>query len=137
MEGIFEILYIFLDYYRYTGDERVLKAVTKAADLTLEKTRGRELWGNAGWPAPLGMIELYRTTRNKRYLDRAQAMVEACWRGDPTTELAVPFAVRKDRIQGHTAATGELLLELAGIYEVTGDAAVLARARTLSESVER
>lgn len=139
VEGIFEILNAFLTYYRYTGDERVLKAVIKAADLTLEKTRGRELWGNAGWPAPLGLIELYRVTRNKPYLDRARLMVDACLRGDPKTGVGLPVLVMKegDQIQGHSAATGELLLEMVGLYEVTGDPDMLTKARAVSEHVER
>jgi DUF1680 family protein len=139
VEGIFEILNAFLNYYHYAGDERVLKAVIKAADLTLEKTRGRELWGNAGWPAPLGMIELYRVTRNKPYLDRARVTVDACLRGDPKTGIALPVLVMQegDRIQGHSAATGELLLEMVGIYEVTGDPDMLAKARIVSAHVER
>jgi DUF1680 family protein len=137
--GIFEVLNAFLTYYRYTGDESVLQAVIKAADLTLEKTRGRELWGDAGWLAPHGMIELYRVTRNKPYLDRARLKVDACLRGDPKTGIGLPVLVMQegDRIQGHSAATGELLLEMVGIYEQTGDTGILAKARTLSQHVER
>jgi DUF1680 family protein len=139
VEGTFEVLNAFLDFYRYTRDERVLKAVIKAADLTLEKTRGRELWGNAGWPAPLGMIELYRLTHEKRYLDRAQLMVDACLKGDSATGVGLPIMTMKegDRLDGHSAAVGELLLEMAEIPQVAGDRAMLEKARTLSGHIER
>ena len=139
VEGTFEVLAALIDYHRYTGDERVLKAVIKAADLTLEKTRGRELWGNAGWPAPLGMIELYRITHDKRYLNRAQLMVDACLKGDPTTGVGLPVLTMKegDRLDGHSAAIGELLLEMAEISQVAGDPDMLAKARTLSGHIER
>jgi hypothetical protein len=137
--GIFEILNAFLNYYRYTGDERVLKAVIKAADLTLEKTRGREMWGDEGWLAPLGMIELYRVTRNKLYLDRARLMVDVRLKGDPKTGTGLPVLVMRegDRIQGDAPMIGDLLLSMVGLYEVTGDTDMLTKARTLSEHVER
>jgi DUF1680 family protein len=139
VEGIMETLYAFLTYYRFTGDESVLKAAVKAADLTLERTQGKELWGNAGWDAPLGLIELCRVTGNRAYLDRARVMVDACLRGDPQVTTAIPQLVIGDgyQVRGHTAALGELLLAMAGIYQVTGDADMLAKARTFFEHVER
>src|ERR1019366_3354123 len=99
----------------------------------------RETWGNAGWPAPLGMIELYRVTHDNRYLDRARLMVDACLKGDPTTGVGLPVLTMHegDHIDGHSAATGELLLEMAGISQVAADSAMLAKARTLSGHVER
>ncbi len=134
-----EVLNALLTYYRFSRDERVLQAVIKAADLTLERTRGRELWGDAGWVAPLGLVELYRVTGNKAYIDRARLLVDACLKGRPEATAELPPLVlgAGHRIDGHTAATGELLLEMMAIYEVTGDREMLALARTINERVER
>ena len=135
VEGPMEVLYAFLTYYRFTGDAKVLEAVVKAANLVIEKTGEDVEWGNLYRLAPLGFIELYRVTGNKAYLDRARATVDRTLPLDIKQKRAPSLAEKlKDgeQIHGHTATTGEYLWELAGLYEISGDPEMLAKARTMS-----
>jgi len=131
--GLSELLNALLTYHRFTGDAKTLEAVTKAADLTLAHLREKELTSIDGSSA-LGWIELYRVTHKKEYLDMARRMVDRLFRMDYLPQLV---SREPAQLQGHSATTGILLLEMLGLYQVTGDRDMLDWARRISDRVER
>lgn len=131
--GMSELIYSLLTYYRFNKDEKVLKAVIKAADLTLDHTRGRQFTWVDGFSA-LGWIELYKVTHRKEYLEMARALTNRLLYMDYLPQL---IGREQLRINGHTAATGTLLLQMLGIHQVTGAPDMLDWALKLNERVER
>ncbi len=135
--GTGELLGALLTYYRLTGDERVLKAVTKAADLTIERTtdqwrlKNLSIYGE-GYGLP--WTSLYRATRKKEYLDKARALVNSHVQTDFLPQL---LSHEQGQIRGHSAATGMTLLEMLDLYHVTGDVDMLDWARKINDRVER
>ncbi|MFH1006926.1 MAG: beta-L-arabinofuranosidase domain-containing protein [Candidatus Latescibacterota bacterium] len=133
--GTGELLSALLTYYRFTGDENVLKAVTKAADLTVEKTTDR--WNQRNRSTyleaeGLAWVALYRLTRKKEYLDKARDMAnQAVQRG------CLPKLFGSQPLKGHSAATAMGLLAMVGIHEVAGDPDMLDWACGLNDRIVR
>lgn len=131
--GIFSILEGLLTQYRFTHDEKLLATVLKAADLTMERTAGREFKDTAGGLAPLGLLALYRATGRKTFLDRSVMLVEHDYQHMFEAQMQRPG----NALKGHAASTGILLLEMLGVYEANGDKDVLDRALRLNDRVLR
>ena len=119
--GISELLNALLTYQRFTGDARTLEAVTKAADLTLEHTRGREFTTVDGFSA-LGWVELYRATGRKEYLDMARTLTDRLLRMEYLPQL---LSCDKSETHGHSASMGTLLLEMLAPNEIARDPKML------------
>src|SRR5262249_49676979 len=84
-------------HHRATGKTTFLKVATRAADYLAEIARSRtpELARNAVCPAHyMGIVELYRTTRDPRYLELARALLDARDRvegGNDDNQDRIPF----------------------------------------------
>lgn len=131
--GIFSILEGLLTQYRFTHDEKLLAAVLKAADLTMEKTAGREFKDTAGGLAPLGLLALYRATNRKEFLDRAAMLTNH----DYEQMFGAQMSREGTELHAHSASTGILLLEMLGVYQGTGDREILNKALRLNDRVIR
>jgi uncharacterized protein len=71
-------------YHRTTGDERILAIATRFADHicdTFGPAPGQRVAVDGHEEVELGLVELYRTTGRRRYLDQAVFFIEARGRG--------------------------------------------------------
>jgi len=122
MGAIFDAL---LTYHRFTGDKKVLQAVVKAADLMLERTRGKETLGHNGGALMVNpLAKLYALTSDLKYLRRAKFILHYC-RTKQIPEIR----------SSHCAAVGIYLLALLDLFRATGDKKLLAEAEEISDIV--
>jgi DUF1680 family protein len=121
---------------RATGKSSLLAVATKAADylVAVARTRLPELARNVVCPAHyMGIVELYRTTREPRYLDLARALMDArddVEGGTDDNQDRVPFR-RQTKAAGHAARANYLYAGAADVYAETGDRTLLAPLRAV------
>jgi DUF1680 family protein len=129
-------------HYRVTGKTDLLDCARKAADYIdrLCKERPEELARNAICPSHyMGVVELYRVTREPRYLELAKQLIEI--------RSLVPAAVGSDHNQdrtpfresteavGHAVRANYLYAGVADLYAENGDATLLKPLAALSDDV--
>ncbi len=125
MSGMGSIFDALLLYHEYTGEKKVLKAVIKAVDLMLERTKGKETIGHGGGPLMVNpLARLYRVTGNKNYLKRARIILDICLR----EQVA-------DIRHSHCAAVGITILAILDLYLATGEKKLLDQAMVISDQV--
>jgi DUF1680 family protein len=125
--------------YRATGNQTLLAVARKAAD-HLENTFGADkIIGFCGHPVvEMALVELYRTTREERYLRLASFFIEARGHGhlqDPRRHF--PSMYFSDRIpvrstkypEGHAVRAMYLAAGATDVAIETGDAELLAALR--------
>lgn len=115
--------------YRATGQTNLLAIACKAADF-LDRTFQRptpELARNLVCPSHyMGIIELYRTTHNPRYLALARrlfAMRDLVVDGGDDNQDRIPFA-DQDEAVGHAVRANYLYAGAADLFLETGDASL-------------
>jgi DUF1680 family protein len=127
-------------HYRITGSTAFLDIARKATDYLLNfyNTASPELARNAICPSHyMGVIEMYRTTGDKRYLELAKnlidirGMVEA---GTDDNQDRVPFR-QQNRAMGHAVRANYLYAGVADVYAETGDTSLLNRLFPIWEDV--
>ncbi len=127
-------------HYRTTG-KRTLLAIAQKADDYLYRfyiESSPELARNAICPSHyMGVIELYRTTRDPRYLELGRNLVEIrdlVTNGGDDNQDRVPFR-EQDRAVGHAVRANYLYAGVADIVAETGDASLMAVLETVWQSV--
>jgi len=85
----------------------------------------------------MGIIELFRTTRNEKYLELGKGLIEIrdlVVDGTDDNQDRIPFR-QQDHAQGHAVRANYLFAGVADVYAETGDASLLAALETLWDNV--
>ncbi|HWS00876.1 MAG TPA: glycoside hydrolase family 127 protein [Prolixibacteraceae bacterium] len=113
-------------HYRLTGKKSLLNTAIKATDFLYDfyKRSSSELARNAICPSHyMGVIEMYRTTRDPRYLELAKNLIairSLVENGTDDNQDRLPF-LKQDKAIGHAVRANYLYAGVADIYAETGD----------------
>ncbi|HEX8199042.1 MAG TPA: beta-L-arabinofuranosidase domain-containing protein, partial [Isosphaeraceae bacterium] len=113
-------------HHRATGKANLLEIAIKAADFLVGAFRAPtpQLARNAVCPAHyMGIVELYRTTRDPRYLGLARTFLdlrEQAADGTDDNQDRIPFR-RQTQAVGHAVRANYLYAGAADVYAETGD----------------
>lgn len=129
-------------HHRATGKTSMLDLARKAADYLdhLCKTKPQELARNAICPSHyMGVVELYRVTREPRYLALAQQLIEIRGLVPPAVgsdhnQDRVPFREATEAV-GHAVRANYLYAGVADLYAENGDATLLKPLEALADNV--
>jgi DUF1680 family protein len=127
-------------HHRTTGKTNLLRVAIKAADYLagIFKNPTPELARNAVCPAHyMGIVELYRTTRDPRYLELACKLIDLrdlLKDGTDDNQDRIPFR-QQTRAVGHAVRANYLYAGVADVYAETGDPTLLAPLLKIWESV--
>jgi hypothetical protein len=114
-------------HYRATGKRKMLDMAVKAADFLIHfyKTASAELARNAICPSHyMGVVEMYRTTGNKAYLELANNLIDIrgmVENGTDDNQDRIPFREQKEAM-GHAVRANYLYAGVADLYAETGEA---------------
>jgi DUF1680 family protein len=117
-------------HHRVTGDDRLLKVATRFAD-HIAQVFG---WGKKEQPdghpeVEMALVELFRETGERRYLELAQFFVDVRGRGhiggSPYLQDHKPFR-ELDEVTGHAVRALYLNAGAADLYAETGDETLMA-----------
>lgn len=118
-------------HYRATGKTTLLNAAKKATDYLYNfyKKASPELARNAICPAHyMGVVEMYRTTRDPRYLELAESLLNirglAADIGTDDNQDRLPFR-QMQQAGGHAVRANYLFAGAADVYAETGDQTLL------------
>ncbi|MCJ7778602.1 MAG: glycoside hydrolase family 127 protein [Sedimentisphaerales bacterium] len=118
-------------HYRATGKTTLLLIAKKAADFlyTLYKKSPHDLANNAICPSHyIGVIDMYRTTGEPRYLELAKALIDIrdlVEDGTDQNQDRIPFRSQTKAV-GHAVRANYLYAGAADVYAETGDRTLLA-----------
>lgn len=126
-------------HYRATGKTTLLNVARKAADFligfyanaTPEQSR------NAICPSHyMGLSELYRTTRETKYLTLVKHLVaiKGATEGTDDNQDRIPF-LQQTKVMGHAVRANYLYAGVADVYAETGDTALLSKLNSMWEDV--
>ncbi|WP_438482605.1 glycoside hydrolase family 127 protein [Oleiharenicola lentus] len=129
-------------HYRVTGKPSMLDLARKAADYIdrLCKDRPLELARNAICPSHyMGVIELYRVTREPRYLALGQQLIEIRSLvpekdGSDHNQDRMPFRKMTEAV-GHAVRANYLYAGVADVFAEDGDKSLFKTLTTLSDNV--
>jgi DUF1680 family protein len=129
-------------HYRATGKTTMLDLARKAADYIdmLCKTRAEELARNAICPSHyMGVIELYRATRDPRYLELGKQLIEIRSLVPPDVasdhnQDRIPFRQSTEAV-GHAVRANYLYAGVADVFAESGDSTLLQPLLALSDNV--
>jgi len=131
--GMCEVLAALLIYHGYTGNEEVLNAVVKCADLVCREMSGRETMGASGGPLMASMLaKLHLKAPKCEYLDLAVKIFDHF------------SSVIKEKLSGggfamkgvHTATIGIIMLAAQDLYEATGEESYLRFSEEMFKNAE-
>jgi DUF1680 family protein len=117
-------------HHRATGKTTLLDVARKAADFLARtfRTPTPELARNAVCPAHyMGVVELYRTTHDPRYLDLARTLIDLrdlAVDGTDDNQDRIPFR-RQNEAVGHAVRANYLYAGAADVFAETGDRTLL------------
>lgn len=117
-------------HYRATGKRTLLDVAVKATDFLCHfyETATAELARNAICPSHyMGVVEMYRTTQNPRYLALAKNLIDIrgmVENGTDDNQDRVPFRQQK-RAMGHAVRANYLYAGVADVYAETGDSTLM------------
>jgi DUF1680 family protein len=124
-------------HYRLTGKKNLLDVAIKATDFLYDfyKRASAELARNAICPSHyMGVVEMYRTTRDPRYLELAKNLIairSLVENGTDDNQDRVPF-LKMDKAIGHAVRANYLYAGVADIYTETGDDSLMVIRSTKS-----
>lgn len=129
-------------HYRVTGKTSMLDLARKAADYidNLCRTKPQELARNAICPSHyMGVIELYRVTREPRYLELGKQLIEIRNLvppeiGSDHNQDRIPFRESTEAV-GHAVRANYLYAGVADVYAESGDATLLKPLKAISDDV--
>ena len=113
-------------HYRLTGKKSLLNVAIKATDFLYNfyKQASAELARNAICPSHyMGVVEMYRTTRDPRYLELAKNLIairSLVENGTDDNQDRIPFK-QQDKAMGHAVRANYLYAGAADVYAETGD----------------
>lgn len=113
-------------HYRVTGQTNFLNIARKATDFLVayHENATAEQARNAICPSHyMGVVEMYRTTGNKKYLDLAQKMIDIRGLIDNGTDHnqdRIPFRQQREAV-GHAVRANYLYAGVADLYMETGE----------------
>lgn len=117
-------------HYRATGKRNLLEVAIKATDYLYRfyKTASPTLARNAICPSHyMGVIEMYRTLGDKRYLALAKHLIDikgAIEDGTDDNQDRLPFR-EQQKVMGHAVRANYLYAGVADVYAETGDTTLL------------
>lgn len=117
-------------HYRATGKKNLLNIAIKATDFLLSfyTKASPEQARNAICPSHyMGIIEMYRTVRDPRYLKLAQKLIDirGATEGTDDNSDRVPFR-QMQHAGGHAVRANYLFAGVADVYAETGDTTLLS-----------
>jgi DUF1680 family protein len=127
-------------HYRATGKTNLLNVARKAADYLdkVFKDPTPKLAQSAVCPTHyMGMVEMYRTTREPRYLKLARKFIDLRDRvadGSDDNQDRIPFRKQTEAV-GHAARANYLYAGVADVYAETGDKTLLEPLRKIWENM--
>jgi uncharacterized protein len=113
-------------YYRLTGKKNLLNVAIKATDFLYNfySRASAELAQNAICPSHyMGVIEMYRTTRDPRYLELAKNLIKIrslVENGTDDNQDRIPFNEQTEAM-GHAVRANYLYAGIADVYAETGN----------------
>lgn len=114
-------------YWRATGDDKLLGVARRFADYLCETFGPGKLETTDGHPeVELALVELYRATREQRYLDLAGFFLSR-----PQSHANLPPIAQRPALVGHAVRSGYICCGGADWYLETGDEAMLRNLRAL------
>lgn len=117
-------------HYRATGKTSLLKIAIKATDYLygFYKKASPELARNAICPSHyMGVVEMYRTTRNPKYLELAKNLINIrglMENGTDDNQDRIPFRQQTEAM-GHAVRANYLFAGAADVYAETGDTTLM------------
>jgi uncharacterized protein len=119
-------------HYRATGKRNLLDVAIKATDYLYQfyKKASPTLARNAICPSHyMGTIEMYRTTKDPKYLELAKHLIDIKGKitdGTDDNQDRIPFRDQK-KAMGHAVRANYLYAGAADVYAETGDTTLLNR----------
>lgn len=113
-------------HYRATGKKTLLDVAVKATDFLCHfyETASAELARNAICPSHyMGVVEMYRATRNPRYLELSKNLIDIrgmVENGTDDNQDRIPFREQKQAM-GHAVRANYLYAGVADVYAETGE----------------
>lgn len=117
-------------HYRLTGKRNLLNVAIKATDFLYDfyKRAPAELARNTICPSHyMGVVEMFRTTRDPRYLELAAKLIairDLVESGTDDNQDRIPFR-KQEKAIGHAVRANYLYAGIADIYMETGDDSLL------------
>jgi DUF1680 family protein len=117
-------------HYRATGKRTLLDVAIKATDYLYNfyKKSSPELARNAICPSHyMGVIEMYRTTRDPRYLELAKNLIDIrgmVENGTDDNQDRIPFR-KQTKAMGHAVRANYLYAGVADVFAETGDTSLM------------
>ena len=126
-------------HFRATGKTNLLAIAKKATDflITFYKKATPEQARNAICPSHyMGIVEMYRATRESKYLDLAKKLIDirGMSEGSDDNSDRVPFRQMK-KVNGHAVRANYLFAGVADAYAETGDETLLNTLNLMWEDV--
>ncbi len=118
-------------HYRITGKKTLLDVAIRATDFLYDfyKRASAELARNAICPSHyMGVIEMYRTTRDPRYLELAKNLIairNLLEKGTDDNQDRIPF-LKQTKAVGHAVRANYLYAGVADVYAETGNDSLMS-----------